>query len=47
MPDGMPAMMMGMFLMEVLQTPGQVTIIQEAYNQVRRIYMNSELPAYR
>jgi hypothetical protein len=46
MPDGMPAMMMGMFPMEVLQTPGQVTIIQEAYNQVRRIYMNSELPAY-
>ena len=39
LPDGMPAMMMGMFPMEVLQTPGQVTIIQEAYNQVRRIYL--------
>jgi hypothetical protein len=45
LPDGMPSMMMGMFPMEVLQTPGQVTIIQEAYNQVRRIYMNYELPA--
>jgi hypothetical protein len=45
LPDGMPAMMMGMFPMEVLQTPGQVTIIQEAYNQVRRIYMNDTLPA--
>ena len=45
LPDGMPAMMMGMFPMEVLQTPGQVTIIQEAYNQVRRIYMDDELPA--
>jgi hypothetical protein len=44
LPDGMPAMMMGMFPMEVLQTPGQVTIIQEAYNQVRRIYMGAELP---
>jgi hypothetical protein len=44
LPDGMPAMMMGMFPMEVLQTPGQVTIIQEAYNQVRRIYMDSKLP---
>jgi hypothetical protein len=43
-PDGMPAMMMAMFPMEVLQTPGQVTIIQEAYNQVRRIYMNAKLP---
>ena len=45
LPDGMPAMMMGMFPMEVLQTPGQITIIQEAYNQVRRIYMNDPLPA--
>jgi hypothetical protein len=44
MPDGMPAMMMAMFPMEVLQTPGQITIIQEAYNQVRRIYMNDKLP---
>src|SRR5262245_494356 len=45
LPDGMPSMMMGMFPMEVLQTPGQITIIQEAYNQVRRIYLNSELPS--
>ncbi|MEN9704491.1 MAG: hypothetical protein RLZZ393_370 [Pseudomonadota bacterium] len=44
-PDGMPAMMMAMFPMEVLQTPRQVTIIQEAYNQVRRIYLNDKLPA--
>jgi hypothetical protein len=46
LPDGMPAMMMGMFPMEVLQTPGQITIIQEAYNQVRRIYMGEKLPAF-
>jgi len=44
-PDGMPTMMMAMFPMEVLQTRGQVTIIQEAYNQVRRIYLNDTLPA--
>ncbi|MET0291436.1 MAG: hypothetical protein ABW136_03660 [Steroidobacteraceae bacterium] len=44
-PDGMPAMMQGMFPMEVLQTPGQVTIIQEAYNQVRRVYLSGKLPA--
>jgi hypothetical protein len=43
-PDGMPAMMMAMFPMEVLQTQRQVTIIQEAYNQVRRIYLNDTLP---
>ncbi len=42
LPDGMPTMMMGMFPMEVLQTPGQITIIQEAYNQVRRIYLNEQ-----
>ena len=41
---GMPAMMQAMFPMEVLETPGQVTIIQEAYNQVRRIHLDDELP---
>jgi hypothetical protein len=45
LPDGMPAMMMAMFPMEVLQTPRQVMIIQEAFNQVRRIYLNDTLPA--
>ena len=39
LPDGMPAMMMAMFPLEVLQSPGRVTIIEEAYNQVRRIYL--------
>jgi hypothetical protein len=42
--DGMPAMMQAMFPMEVLETPGQVTVIQEAYNQVRRIHLGAELP---
>lgn len=42
LPDGMPAMMQGMFPMEVLETDGQVTIIQEAYNQVRRVYLDEE-----
>ena len=42
LPDGMPTMMQGMFPMEVLQTKGQVTIIQEAYNQVRRIYLGEK-----
>lgn len=42
LPSGMPGMMQGTFPMEVLETPGQVTIIQEAYNEVRRIYLNEE-----
>lgn len=41
-PDGMPAVMLAMFPMEILQSPGRVTIIQEAYNQVRRIYMDEK-----
>jgi hypothetical protein len=45
LPEGMPGMMQSVFPMEVLETPGQVTIIQEAYNQVRRIYLNEKLIA--
>lgn len=41
-PDGMPAMMQGMFPMEVMASRGQITIIQEAYSQVRRIYLAGE-----
>jgi hypothetical protein len=45
-PDGMPAMMMGMFPMEIMQRPEQINITQEAFNQVRRIYMNQPLPKW-
>jgi hypothetical protein len=41
MPDGMPGMMQATFPMEILETPGQVTIIEEAFNQVRRIYLDA------
>jgi hypothetical protein len=44
LPDGMPAMMQGMFPMEIIQQPRQVTIIQEAFNQTRRVYMDEKLP---
>lgn len=40
LPDGMPGMMQGPFPMEVLQTRGQVTIIQESFTQVRRILLD-------
>ena len=40
LPDGMPAMMGAVFPMEILQSRGQITIIEEAYNQVRRILMD-------
>jgi hypothetical protein len=41
----MPGMMMALFPMEVLETPGQVTFIQEAFNQVRRVRLDEELIA--
>lgn len=44
LPDGMPAMMMGMFPMEIFQRPEQINITQEAFTQLRRIYMNEKMP---
>jgi hypothetical protein len=40
LPDGMPQMMFAIYPLEILQTPGQVTIIEEAYSQVRRVYLD-------
>jgi hypothetical protein len=42
----MPAMMMGMFPMEIFQRSEQINITQEAFTQVRRIYMNQPLPKW-
>ena len=40
LPDGMPGMMAGPFPLEILQSKGQVTVIEEAYTQVRRILLD-------
>ena len=40
-PEGMPGMMQATFPMEILETPGQITVIEEAFNQVRRIYLGA------
>src|SRR6185369_17887941 len=40
LPDGMPGMMAGPFPLEFLQSKGQVTVIEEAYTQVRRILLD-------
>src|SRR5262245_31127645 len=45
LPDGMPAMMAAMFPMEILQSKGQVTVIEEAYTQVRRIALDQKQKA--
>ena len=40
-PYGMPRMMaVASYPVEILQTPGQITIITEAFSEVRRVYMN-------
>ncbi|MGH8259378.1 MAG: hypothetical protein ACREUG_06770, partial [Steroidobacteraceae bacterium] len=39
LPYGMPQMMSAIYPLEILQTPGQVTIIAEAFSEVRRIYL--------
>jgi len=38
-------MMQATFPMEILETPGQITVIEEAFNQVRRIYLDVPAPA--
>jgi hypothetical protein len=39
LPDGMPQMMFAIYPLEILQTPGQVTMIEEAYSEVRRVFL--------
>jgi len=46
LPDGMPTMMGAMFPLEILQSKGQVTIIEEAFTQVRRILLNKPQKAF-
>ncbi len=45
-PYGMPAMMsVAVYPIEIIQTPKQMTIIQEAFSEVRRIYLDTpQLP---
>jgi len=45
-PYGMPRMMsVALYPVEILQRPGQITVITEAFSEVRRIYMNQpQLP---
>ena len=46
LPDGMPTMMGAMFPLEILQSRGQVTIIEEAFTQVRRIMLDKPQKAF-
>jgi hypothetical protein len=44
-PYGMPRMMsVASYPVEILQTPEQVTMITEAFSEVRRVYLNEPMP---
>ena len=44
LPPGMPAIMSQPYPIQVLLTPGEVTVIQEAYTQVRHIHTDGRKP---
>jgi len=44
LPEGMPTIMGAVYAIEILQTPGQVTILAEFLTQTRRIYLDSKMP---
>ncbi|MWV27138.1 hypothetical protein [Aurantiacibacter rhizosphaerae] len=44
LPEGMPSMMQAIYPIEILQTPGQITVLAELFMQTRRIYMDVPMP---
>ncbi|MWV26877.1 hypothetical protein [Aurantiacibacter rhizosphaerae] len=45
MPEGMPMIMGAIFPLEILQTPGRVTVLAEFLTQTRRINLDQPLPS--
>jgi hypothetical protein len=43
-PHGMPRLMESPYPIEIVQTPGRVTILHEVAHEVRRFYLNQEQP---
>ncbi|MBU0794553.1 MAG: hypothetical protein KKD64_02360 [Alphaproteobacteria bacterium] len=44
LPEGMPGIMLGIYPIQILQTPGQITVLAEIFMQTRRIYMDQPMP---
>lgn len=44
LPEGMPTIMGAIFPIQILQTPGQVTVLAEFLTQTRRIYLDEKMP---
>ncbi len=44
LPEGMPSVMGAIFPLQILQTPGQVVVLEEFLSQTRRILLNKKMP---
>lgn len=44
MPEGMPGIMGAIFPLQILQTPGQITVLGEFLTQTRRIVFDKKMP---
>lgn len=44
LPEGMPTVMQAIYPIQILQTPGQITVLAEIFSQTRRIYMDQPMP---
>jgi hypothetical protein len=45
LPEGMPGIMQAIYPIQILQTPGQITVLAELFMQTRRIYVDQPFPA--
>ncbi len=45
LPEGMPGIMEAIYPIQILQTPGQITVLAELFMQTRRIYVDQPFPA--
>jgi hypothetical protein len=45
LPEGMPTIMQAIYPIQILQTPGQITVLAELFMQTRRIYLDQPFPA--
>lgn len=44
LPEGTPTVMQAIYPIQILQTPGQITVLAELFMQTRRIYMDQPMP---
>lgn len=45
LPEGTPGIMEAIYPIQILQNPGQITVLAELFMQTRRIYLNAPFPA--